>query len=327
MSNATRAVPASSAGTVAAYVQARQSYAGWLATQPSDAFAPATHVEVMALYDRNCKPRTDSDGRAPDGQDKLDLADMELRQWHWQLAQSVDGLKTLTARHTGSRPPQFIVEDYRDPTIEVRVLYQGYSLELAVTCYNKGICLADMPQPTRITLHHLIARSEAVPGRKAAMDRARIKRALTHLALDNIATMTPEQALTALCAEAQGQGQYDIITARAPGDAYAPLRVDNSISVEELVVGLFNTPEGRAEFETAGLELRQAMNLPGNDEDLLATIAKASLLLLQKARTVLADGLDASEQEADWSQQDRRLVTRIDDVLGNYLAKELLKAV
>jgi hypothetical protein len=328
MPTAPLTVPATSTDAFAAYLQARLSYVGWLATQPYDAFAPATHEDVLAVYDRNCNPRTNVDESVQDGRDKLDLTDLELRQWHWQLAESVDGLKTLTAQHTGSRPPKFIVEDYRDPTVENHVLYQGYSLELAANCYNEGVCLADLPQRPRVTLQQLIARSESAPTRKAAMDRARVRHALSNLALADIAAMTPEQAVTALCAEAQGRGQYDIITTRSPGDGYTPLRVDDSRSVEELVVGLFNTPEGRAEFEEAGKELRRAMDLPGNGEDLLATIAKASLLLLQKARTTLAAGLDTNHAlEAEWGPEGRSLVTRINDVLSNYLAKELLRSV
>lgn len=38
------------------FEKSRAAYKQWLDTQPEDAFAPATHEEVMALYDKNCKP-------------------------------------------------------------------------------------------------------------------------------------------------------------------------------------------------------------------------------------------------------------------------------
>lgn len=38
------------------FAKQRAEYAAWLSTMPEDAFAPATHEEVLALYDKNCAP-------------------------------------------------------------------------------------------------------------------------------------------------------------------------------------------------------------------------------------------------------------------------------
>lgn len=230
------------------FAQARRAYAGWLATQPEDAFAPATHAEVLALYDKNCDTAGGSAERA------------------------------TNEAATGS-----------------------------------------------ISVPDLIARSEAIPSRKAALDRARVRRALAGAQFEAIRKMSSEEAIAELCKTPEGRAQYARISQRQPGSAYAVPRFDRGLSIEEVVLDIFDTPELRAEFDTTKNESRAARGLPEAEHDLLTSVTKAALFLLQEARKTLAGGLETEcDLEAEWSKEDRLLVGRMDVVLTHYLAKSLL---
>lgn len=374
---------ANPARTMPTFAQARRAYATWLASMPADAFAPASHEEVLALYDNNCNPEkpgaepgvptlaTPKFARSQAGfsawlssltpsnyapstyaeyldmwdehfgvavvvsavrdaevvvGDLVDLADLGQKPWTRLIARSPDGDKTLTAQHQGAELPRYLAEACGGPAGEPQVLYLGFSLAVAVDCYNSGKPLVELPQALRITIQDLIARSESIPSRKAALDRARVRSALASIQYAAIKAMSPDEAVAALCMTPAGRAQYEAIVQREPGTPYSAQRMDSGLTVEEVVVGLFNTPEGRDEFEEAGKELRTALGLPAAGEDLLTSLAKASLFLLQHARESLADGVESDTAlEPDWSQEDKALVARMDAVLSNHLAKALLK--
>lgn len=373
-----------SAPSVPTFAEARHAYATWLASMPADAFAPATHDEVLELYEKGCNPdgpgsklgqptlATPKFARSQAGfsawlssltpanyapstyaeyldmwdehfglkavvsavQDadvvigsEVDLAVLGQKPWTRLIARSPDGDKELTALHRGGEMPRYLVA-CSEVDGESKTLYSGYSLAVAVDCYNRGLPRGELPQEPRITIQDLIARSESIPGRKAALDRARVRSALASMQYAALKAMPPEDVVAALCATPAGRAQYEKIVQREPGTPYSALRLDSGLTVEEVVVGLFNTPEGRAEFEEAGNDLRNAMGMPGTGEDLLTSVAKASLYLLRHARQSLADGFESdNEMEADWSKEDKALVARMDDVLANHLAKTLLKGM
>lgn len=232
----------------AKFAQARRAYAGWLATQPEDAFAPATHAEILALYDKNCDPA-------------------------------------------------------------------GGSAELETNVVATG----------SISVPDLIARSEAIPSRKAALDRARVRRALAGAQFEAIRKMSAEDAIAELCKTPEGRAQYARISQRQPGSAYAVPRFDRGFSIEEVVLDIFDTPELRAEFDATKSELRAAKGLPEAEHDLLTSVAKAALFLLLEARKTLAGGLETEcDLEVEWSKEDRLLIGRMDTVLDHYLARALL---
>lgn len=278
---------------------AREAYVSWLAAQPEDTFAPATHAEVLALYDANC-----------------------------------------------------------DNVVLGRVPRAGTSIA------------------------ERIAQSEADPVRKAALGRARVRRALATLRVEEIAQMSPEQAIEALCQSPEGKAQYEHIRTRAPGSPYKPLRRDDGISVDELICSLATTAEMAEDFDQASRDMRNAFGLEGSrsvlqtlstataallveasgslsagvesdgpsepewsreEKVLLGEIALAvprissegsvaasadirtALQLLVRARSSLAGGFESDgPAELEWSQDDKALVGRIDEVLKNVHAKELL---
>lgn len=208
---------------------ARAAYVEWLATQPEDAFAPATHAEVLALYDADCG--TGDSGRAP----------------------------------------------------------------------GAGISIAER-----------IAQSETMPARKAALDRARIRRALATLRIGEIAQMSPEQAIEALCETPEGKAQYEHIRTRPPGSPYKPLQgKENGISVDELICTLATTAEMASEFEQASREMREVFGLEGS-RPVLQTLAAAVAVLLVDAGCSISAGTESDgPSEPEWSREDKILLREI----------------
>jgi hypothetical protein len=256
---------------------------------------------------------------------QLDLQEVADKEIRLQLAASAKDGKVLNATFTGDGRRMYEVELHAGG--ETQTLYQGSSLENAVYCYNTGVALEPSSKSHGATVQEVIAKSELIPSRRAALDRARIRRALSTLYFAGLSTLSDDELAVELCKTPEGKAQYEKIRARGPGDPYSAIR-PASISVEELVVSLISTPEDRAQFEEARVELRAALGATGPGEEMQTTLSKAALSLLQKARTSLADGLESADaMEPDWSKEDRALVARIDDVLGNYLAKELLASV
>jgi hypothetical protein len=202
----------------------RAAYVAWLETQPDDAFAPATHAEVLALYDKNCG----SAGPTP----------------------------------------------------------------------GNGISV-----PERI------AQSETIPDRKAALDRARVRRALATIRMEQIVKMDPEQAIEALCETPEGRAQYEHIRTRAPGSRYKPLsRRNDCVSPAELIASLATTSELAAEFEQASKEVREVLRLEGVRPS-MQTLAEAVTELLVEAGYSLSSGVESSgSSEPEWSRSDKRLL-------------------
>jgi hypothetical protein len=249
------------------------------------------------------------------------LSNQEVRE---QLAASAKDGKTLNAVFKGNGRVQYEVELHLGG--ETTILYQGPSLENAVFSYNTGEALK-IQKSQGATIQEVIARSEIIPSRRAALDRARIRRALSTLYAASLSSLSDEELAAELCKSPGGKAQHAKILARAPGDPYSAIRPEG-ISVKELVVGLISSLEDRAQFEEAGIAVRAALGVGGPGEDELKTLTKATLFLLQKARNSLADGFESADaMEPEWSREDKALVARIDDVLGNPLAKELLKTM
>jgi len=260
-------------------------------------------------------------------QHTISLEALEQKEWSTQLAASVADRKALAARYKGGTPVRYVVEDHRDDLPEPKLVYDGYSLADAVACYNDMKPRAAKPAAPALTVSDLIARSEAIPGRKAALDRARIRSAVAAITLAALKKRTPEELVAELCSTPEGLAQYEQITNREAGEPYHALRLDSGMPMAEVIAGLFPTEEARAEFEASGQELRSMIGAEGAGEDHLTTVATAALFLLGQARETLAQGLETEgPHEAEWSQADRELVARIDAVLKNFLAKKLLAA-
>jgi hypothetical protein len=255
---------------------------------------------------------------------QLDLTKLSEQEWENQMGGSAKDDKTLTAKYKGGAAPQFLVEDHsHEPP---RLWYSGYSLKNAVECYNSGVSFDELPKPRRVSIQDVIAETESIPERKVALNRARVRRALASIQYDVARAMPDEQMVAELCKTPEGRAQYEKIAQGIPGDRYLGPRSGTALTIDELVVGLFNTPEGRAEFEEAGRGLRSAVGLQGPGGDLLTSVAKAALFLLQKSRHALADGLAPDGPlEAEKDRLNKALVGRMDAVLDNYLAKELLE--
>lgn len=367
--------------------QARAGYVSWLNAQPEDAFAPATHAEILAQYDANCAPGNPTLtvaplAKVPAQADTLDQANLLENVRVEQLASSATEYKALAAYHFGDIWTRYIALTSAKDSTPGQILYDGVSLALAIDCYNRGAPLPVAVPMEGTSIAERIAQSESNPVRKAALDRARIRRSLANLWLKKIGELSPEQAIEALCETPEGKAQYEHIRTRAPGSQYKALGPrDDGISPEELIAGLATTPELVAEFEEASREVRQGMGLEGGHtvlqslatavrqllwdaystlseglesdgafeaewsiadkalvHEILAVIndnmlenepnnadIQNALELLVKARESLAGGLESeSSLEAEWSQEDRKLVARIDAVLANVHAKELL---
>lgn len=225
-------------------VRARTDYAEWLAIEPADAFAPATHAEVLALYDRNCGTE--------------DLAPAS----------------------------------------------------------SAGISIAER-----------IAQSEKVPARKAALDRARVRRALAALRIWEIAKMSPEEAIEALCSTPEGKAQYNHIRTRAPGTPYRPLGYkDESISVDELICSFTPTAEAAAEMEQASRDVRLVLGLEGS-RSVLQPLAGAVATLLAAASGTISAGLEsAGPSEPQWSREDKTLIGEIAVVIPKITVDEISDA-
>lgn len=249
-------------------------------------------------------------------------------------AAGLENSKSLTAKRRVGELTVYLVESHTcetDHACETScALYSGTSLENAVDYYNA--CAPHTPlvnslHPSPVSVQDLIAKSESIPKRKAALDRARLRRALAAIAHNAIPAMTPAQASSELRKTKGGRAQYELIKNRATGTPYAPIRQDTSVPLEELIVGMCNTPEGRSAFEEVRLELREFFGLQGEGDTLITSLSKTALHLLHESRISLADGFEsAGPLESDGSRADKALVARIDELMGNYLAKKLLKA-
>lgn len=334
------AVPGAStlSPAVPTFAESRQAYVDWLKSLPTDAFAPATHDEVLALYDKNCAPESPAAGAAD-----LALVTPTFARSYAGFSAWLSSPSPTTHAHTTyaeylamwdehfGRAAEVAGDEKADAALpsrnaSVEPAATGFTLDVALVHLRSRAAAPQPPSEPRTTIQDLIARSESIPHRKAALDRARARRALGRLQGAAIKAMTPGEVVTELCKTPAGRAQYDAITQREAGVPYSPPHLDSGLTIEEVVVGLFNTPEGRAEFEATGREFRTAMGLSGTGEELLTSVAKASLFLLQHARQSLSDGLESDcDLEAEWSKEDKALVARIDAVLSNHLAKALLK--